>query len=400
MKRQRIGFVVPRYGEDVLGGAETLARCLAEAVVVADLADVEVLTTCARDHHTWENELTPGVSQVNGVPVRRFPVAHHLRDKTRYEALHWRLIQRELLPVSEQHEWIDQSAHSPQLYTHIEKCGRSFNFLFFVPYLFGTTYYGSAIHPERSVLWPCLHDEIYAYLQPTREMYHSCLGVMFNTYPEKRLAQRLYGAHDGGTIVGFGMADHTADAQRFRNAHNLYEPFVLYSGRLEGAKNVPMLIQHFLAYKEHNPSPLKLVLMGQGPERISAHRDIITIGFRQGQEKLDAYAAAMLLCQPSVNESFSIVIMESWLSNVPVLVHSDCEVTQYHAVRSNGGLYFRTYQEFEAILDLLLREEALRQQLAHNGRTYVRTEYSWDRVLKRFAGALDLWDGLRRRSSD
>ena len=394
MKRRRIGFVIPRYGADVLGGAETLIRCLAEEVVAAGMADVEVMTTCARDHHTWANELTPGATEVNGVPVRRFPIAHHLRDKARYEALNLRLIQRELLPVSEQYRWLHESAHSPQMYAYIEQCGRTFDFLFFAPYLFGTTYYGAAIHPERSILWPCLHDEIYAYLQPMYEMYKSCLGVMFNTYPEKRLAQMLYGAHAGGTIVGFGMADHTGDAERFRNAHNLHEPFVLYSGRLEGAKNVPMLIQHFLAYKERHPSPLKLVLMGQGPEQIPAHRDIVAVGFRQGQEKLDAYTAAMLLCQPSVNESFSIVIMESWLSNVPVLVHSDCEVTQYHAVRSNGGLYFRTYQEFEDILDLLLREEALRQQLARNGRAYVRTEYSWERVLGRFAAALDLWDGL------
>ena len=36
--------------------------------------EVEVLTTCARDHHTWANELPPGTTRDGSVTVRRFPV--------------------------------------------------------------------------------------------------------------------------------------------------------------------------------------------------------------------------------------------------------------------------------------------------------------------------------------
>ena len=54
-------------------------------------------------------------------------------------------------------------------------------------------------------------------------------------------------------------------------------------------------------------------------------------------------AAASLLCQPSHNESFSLVIMESWLCGRPVLVSSQCAVTKDFAKRSNGGLYFKDY---------------------------------------------------------
>ena len=44
-------------------------------------------------------------------------------------------------------------------------------------------------------------------------------------------------------------------------------------------------------------------------------------------------AAASLLCQPSHNESFSLVIMESWLCGRPVLVSSQCAVTKDFAKR-------------------------------------------------------------------
>ncbi|MBM3128957.1 MAG: glycosyltransferase family 4 protein [Chloroflexi bacterium] len=398
MKRWRIGFVVPRYGEDVLGGAEALARSLAEQIVAVNWADVCVLTTCARDHFTWRNELPAGESVINGVPVRRFPIAQRGRDAARYHALHLRLIRNERLLVEEQYEWVHQSAHSPALYAYLETHGTEFDFLIFIPYLFGTTYYGSAIHPNRSILWPCLHDEIYAYLSPTREMYKSCVGVMFNTYPESRLAQRLSGTHRGAQVVGVGFAPFQADGVRFREGSGIRDPFILYSGRLEGAKNVPLLIQYFLEYKRRHARALKLVLMGKGPESLPNHPDIINLGFRQGQPKLDVYAAATILCQPSVNESLSIVMMESWLCRVPVLVHADCAVTRYNVTQSNGGLYFRDYDEFESVLDLVLNDESLRRRLGENGLYYVQTQYCWDAVLGRFEAAFKCWSDLKTRS--
>ena len=43
----RLGIVVPRYGESVLGGAETFARQFAEHLPRDEFA-VTVLTSCAR----------------------------------------------------------------------------------------------------------------------------------------------------------------------------------------------------------------------------------------------------------------------------------------------------------------------------------------------------------------
>ena len=392
--KYRIGFVVPRYGAEILGGAETLARGLAEILVAADAAEVEVFTTCVKNHITWKNELPSGRTEINGVSVHRFPVDEQLRNVQRYTELHHRLISNQPLSLTEQYDWIDNGAHCPEMYAHLAEQGDDFDFLIFIPYLMPTTYYGTAIHPAKSILWPCFHDEIYAYLKPTGDMVRSCLGVMFNTYPEMRLARRLYGLHPGEAVVGFGLDGYEADSRRFRQEHKLDRPILLYSGRLEGGKNVPLLIHYFIEYQKKNATPWKLVLMGEG-EPVPSHPDIVPIGFRQGQEKLDAYAAANLLCQPSVNESFSIVIMESWLSSVPILVHADCAVTRFHAVTSNGGLYFQTYEEFEGILNLLLKDEELRKTLGEQGKTYVTTKYAWSAVLERFMEALDAWDRLR-----
>ena len=47
-RKRKIGFVIPWYGEDIVGGAEAQCRRLAEELVKTGL-EVEVLTTCARD---------------------------------------------------------------------------------------------------------------------------------------------------------------------------------------------------------------------------------------------------------------------------------------------------------------------------------------------------------------
>ena len=73
-RRMKLAVVVQRYGADINGGAELHARYIAEHL--SRHAEVEVVTTCARDYVTWRNELPAGVEQVNGVTVRRFPVAH------------------------------------------------------------------------------------------------------------------------------------------------------------------------------------------------------------------------------------------------------------------------------------------------------------------------------------
>src|SRR5215470_17388205 len=69
----RLAFVVQRYGLDIAGGAEYHCRLVAEHLAREDAVDV--LTTCADDYLTWANRYPPGTETLNGVTVRRFPVA-------------------------------------------------------------------------------------------------------------------------------------------------------------------------------------------------------------------------------------------------------------------------------------------------------------------------------------
>ena len=87
----KLGFIVPRYGLEVHGGAELAARLLAEHVAARPGWSAEVFTTCAQDAATWQDVYAPGTVSINGVSVHRFrsraddPYRHVARS---YAALH------------------------------------------------------------------------------------------------------------------------------------------------------------------------------------------------------------------------------------------------------------------------------------------------------------------------
>jgi len=387
----KLALVVHRYGENILGGAEAITRRLAEHLPSSEFS-VDVLTTCVEDLLTWRNSYPPGMTHINGVPVCRFPIDHRFRDARRYRELMTKFTNREPTTVDEEYEWIDHSAHSPALYAYIAQHGQEYDFLIFGPYLFGPTFYGITLRPERSILWPHIHDEPFAYFLQTRLMMQSCRGIMFNSEPEMAFVQDKLGVrHPGACVVGEGMDDYRAHPRRFRQRLGFSDPFILFAGRLSPAKNLLELISFFIRYKRLRPGPLKLVLMGRGVVSVPSHPDVISIGFQNEQDKLDVYAAATILCQPSMRESFSIVIMESWLAGVPVLVHGNCDVTRYHVLRSDGGLYYVGFEEFAGAIDWLMEHPVERERMGQLGRAYVLKEYNWDAVLARLREALRVW---------
>src|SRR5215207_2279768 len=114
----KLAIVVQRYGADINGGAELHARYIAERL--SRHASVEVVTTCARDYVTWKNELPPGVEQVNGITVRRFPVAHERKphDFGRRSAH----VFEQSHSIADELGWLEsEGPASPQLVRHVEQ---------------------------------------------------------------------------------------------------------------------------------------------------------------------------------------------------------------------------------------------------------------------------------------
>jgi glycosyltransferase involved in cell wall biosynthesis len=388
----KLAFVIPWFGLDIPGGAE--AECLNTASHLHEAGvPVEVLTTCIKEFRSdWSVNYHPrGTDTIRGITVRRFPVAK--RDDGAFHPINARLMNRLPITAEEETVFIREMIRCDALVDFIERHQGEYVFMY-IPYMFTTTYRGVLAAPQQAILIPCLHDESYAYLQIYKPVFEQARGVILHTPAEKTLAQRLYSLRDDAArLLGEGVDTRfVADPMRFKRKYRL-ERFLLYAGRKDAGKNGPLLVDYFCRYKKIYPGDLKLVLVGDGSLSIPAghEQDVIDLGFVPVQDKYDAYAAALALCQPSLNESFSLVIMESWLAERPVLVHERCSVTRDHCLASNGGLFFDSFTDFVGCLDYFQEDEERAHRLARNGRRYVLANYTWDRIVKKYLHALHGW---------
>jgi len=381
----KFGFVIPRFGEEIGGGAETLVGSLARKLKERG-DEVVAITTCAKDHRTWENEYPSGEALAYGIKTLRFPVDK--RNLDIWIPLQIKLSEGIPLTLEEELAWMSESVNSRDLYTWLKRNSKDFDYIFFAPYLFGTTFFGSLTVPEKAILIPCLHDEPYAYTKVVGSMMRQAKGALFNAAPEQRLAERLFGGIKGGVVgMGFEKSPYEDVKPYFE------EPYILYLGRKESGKNCHLLIDLYLESNIKNE--VKLVLAGGGSfddiQRPGAKDKVIDIGAVSEEEKASLIKGALFLAQPSRNESFSIVLMESWLLGVPVAVHALCDVTREHVLKSGGGLYFEDSSDLEGIARFFLNKDN-REKLGKAGRDYVLSEYSWEAVLRRFDSVLNGFD--------
>lgn len=398
-----LAVVVPRFGPNLGGGAEALVASLLTESLLSNICEqplieyAEVWTTCALDHRTWKNELEPGDSKENGILVKRFLVSP--RNLEPFIAVEHALVEGRLVTLNQQLDWLENSVNSIDLYQHIYEHGKEFDAILFAPYLFATSFWGALVYPERSLLVPCLHDEVYAYLDVFHYLFRKVGGLIFNTEAERDLARRLYKLKNfdsKSAVVGMGFYESGGDVGinktvELKSSLNLTTPYLLYSGRKETGKNLDFLIKCFVYYKGLHPeSSLQLVIIGSGEINFleTLPNGVVDIGFVSEEEKAVLMQEALALCQPSTNESFSIVIMEAWLKKTPVLVHANCAVTTQHVTESNGGLSFKSPEGFSVVVDKLEKEPDLSKNLGANGYQYVRSQYNWQSVLTRFQAAL------------
>lgn len=384
---KKIAFVIPWYAEKIPGGAEMETREVTKHLREAGM-NVEILTTCVKEFVSdWGVNYYPeGTETILGVPVRRFKVKK--RDAKAFDEVNIKLMNGILISDEEEQVFINEMVNSPALYKYISEHKDEYTAFVYIPYMFGTTYFGIKACPEKAVMIPCFHDEAYVYMKIFRELYSQAAGMIFNARPELELTERVYDTENVEKIVmGIGMdVDLKTDPAAFRKKFGINEPFIIYAGRKDMGKNVHTLLKYFGEYKKRNPSDLKLVLIGGGEIDIpeSAERDVIDLGFVDIQDKYDACGAAEFLCQPSKNESFSLVIMESWLCGRPVLVHEHCEVTKNFVRESSGGLYFGDYFEFEGCLDYFLNNKDISAAMGLNGRQYVLRNFDWNIIIDRY----------------
>lgn len=390
---KKVALVVHRYGLDVNGGAEYHCRVLAEHMV--SRYEVDVLTSCARNTLPWDNAYQEGMEVINQVNVRRFPV-EKIRDDMLFDELYKKMGNGE---KEIEEEWITQMGpYCPSFISFLEENADKYEAVIFFTYAFYLTVKGVGLHLKNSILLPTAHDDASVRLPIYQEVFRAPAAFLYNSVEEKEFIISHFHTEDKPsrlTCVGIDIPEQGMYAlpDRFKAYEDNY---IIYVGRISHGKNFGELNRDFIEYKRRNPSQLKLIVLGRTDDKmlLTYSEDIIYAGFVTEEEKTALLENAKLLVMPSEYESLSLVILESMAAGRPVLVNGRCAVLKGQCIRSNAGLYYTDFFEFEAGLNYILSHEEAYQQMRENGYRFVRENYSWDKVV---ADISDLIEELKEK---
>ena len=386
--RPRVGFVVHRYHPEIAGGAERHCRDMAQHM--ARHWDVSVLTSCAEDYRTWANAYPAGESRDEAVRLIRFETSVK-RDYPAFDRLSVPVLAGGSGAEMEQ-RWIEaQGPVLPGLVDFLRRERDSYDAFIFFTYLYWTTVRGMAEVADKAWLVPTAHDEKPIHLAVYDRVFAAPGVIIYNTAAERCFCARRFQRRAAmEEVVGCGVDPVAGAEARVRPAFAppLEDGYLLYVGRVDLAKNVHALLELYLSLVKTDAGWPDLVLVGPVSMDLPRHPKIRPLGYVEEGAKHALMRGASVLVQPSVFESLSLVLLESWLCGTPVMVNGDCEVMRDQVVAAHGGLYYDSPHQFREGLTYLLSKPRLGQRMAQAGAAFTEANYAWPAVELKY---LDIW---------
>ena len=169
------------------------------------------------------------------------------------------------------------------------------------------------------------------------------------------------------------------------------DPTVLFCGRLAWQKAPDLFVEAIPAILGPHPTS-KFLIVGDGDMRSSlesrAHdlgigHAVRFLGYRSGGELVDMFKLPDVVCVPSRNEPFGIVILEAWSAGKPVVVTQNGGPAEFVRHHVDG---IKIHDEVGSIVWGLLEGfrnfEHLRE-MGQAGLARARTEFSWDHIAEK-----------------
>jgi glycosyltransferase involved in cell wall biosynthesis len=381
----KLAFVVQRYGADIAGGSEAHCRVLAQQLAARH--QITVLTSCATDYVSWRNVLPTGETRDGAVRVIRFAVRRP-RDLHAFADLSDEVFDGAASRERQEAWFTANGPEVPELLDHLRAFGHTYDLVLFWTYRYFPSYFGVPLVKERAVLLPTAEEDHAIDLGVLAEFFTLPAAYLFLTLEEQALvSSRAARPLAPAAVIGTGLEPADAldpRAQTSLAQSNIPRDYVLYLGRVDRNKGCHTLLDHFLEYVDGFTSDdVTLVLAGPAKMRVPAHPRIKALGYVADDLRRALLAHASVLAVPSPYESLSIALLEGWNYGVPAIVNARCTVLEGQVRRANGGLPYRSVEEFCEALAYLRTHDAERRAFGDQGRAYVDLEYRWPTVIER-----------------
>ncbi|MGU3469230.1 glycosyltransferase family 4 protein [Methylobacterium sp. C33D] len=367
-------FVIPWFGT-FAGGAERAiydwARLLSDQG-----CDVRVFTTASQSpYKDWVlHQDPPGEYICNGIRTIKFRVSDENFED--WKSLAAKIDGGYRPTEDEQNYFFRYGIFSDDLAEAVRALPEQCNVIV-GPYFQALAHQTLSTNPGRCILFSAFHDEAPFHWKPVSDMIENARSVLFLTDEEQDLALRQ---HPGAMakIGGRGkLVQLPVNCSLATPPSKRHENYVLYIGRIERGKNLKELIEwHRKGYQGAN-NPPRLLVAGTGDVDLVDPQVATYVGLVSEEDKIRLIKSAVALVNPSLNESFSYVLMEAWAQAVPVIVHESCSVTSSHIYRARAGFAVGSAADYAAAVDFLSIQDN-REDFGMSGFRYVTRNFNDD----------------------
>jgi glycosyltransferase involved in cell wall biosynthesis/uncharacterized protein YqgV (UPF0045/DUF77 family) len=200
--------------------------------------------------------------------------------------------------------------------------------------------------------------------------------------------------YNGVNPSRFELATDTGEDKRHYNIAPL-DPTVLFCGRLAWQKGPDLLVDAIHSVLRFYPHA-KFVFVGDGDMRSGLEARVRHLGIahatrflgrRDGQELIRLFKLADVICMPSRNEPFGIVVLEAWSACKPVVVTQIGGPSEYVWHEVNG---LRTEPNPNSVawgISMIFSDFERARWMGRNGRKAVDECFTWDMIVEKTLAA-------------
>jgi glycosyltransferase involved in cell wall biosynthesis len=184
------------------------------------------------------------------------------------------------------------------------------------------------------------------------------------------------------------------------------DPTVLFCGRLTHQKGPDLLLEAVPSILKFYGNA-KFVFSGDGEMRggleararqLGVAHATRFLGFRNGDELPRMFGMSDVICVPSRNEPFGIVVLEAWSAHRPVVVTQIGGPSEYVRHEETG---LKIYPRVDSVawgLGTMFANFDRARWMGENGRRTVDSQFTWDKIAEQTLSVYDP-DGTKSRPS-
>jgi glycosyltransferase involved in cell wall biosynthesis len=199
------------------------------------------------------------------------------------------------------------------------------------------------------------------------------------------------------SVIYNGVDVHRFDADtevgRVRGSLNIgdRDPVVLFVGRMAWQKGPDLLVESMPGLVGFHPRA-KFVFAGDGDMRGQLEHRVRSmgltgasrfVGHKSPADLVSMYKSADVVCVPSRNEPFGIVILESWGAAKPVVVTRNGGPAEFVRHGDTGWVVSDNCDSIGWGVGTALQDLDTAAQMGSRGRRLAETRFSWDAIAEK-----------------